>query len=475
MKKGMLKLFGGSALCLTFGLQCSTAFAQVITFTNPTPAANDFFGGNMATLGTDRVLIGAALDDAGATDAGAVYLFNLNGTLLVTFTNPTPATGDWFGSAIAAVGNDRVLIGADYGDAGMTNAGGAYLFDTNGILLTTFAKPAAAHQDFFGHAVAAVGNGAVLIGAYGDDTGASGAGAAYLFNTNGTLLTTFTNPTPAAGDFFGDSVAALGKDRVLIGAYGDDVGALDSGAAYLFGTNGTLLATFTNPTPAAGDNFGHSLVAAGTDKILIGAFSDNTGADDAGAAYLFNTNGTLLMTFTNPAPAAQDFFGCSLAAVGADRVLIGAYGDSTGASHAGTAYLFNTDGTLLMTFTNPAPAANDFFAGSLAAGVNQAIIGAHANAMGANNVGIAYLFNLPTASLSPLLSITQNPALTTLTVSWPVAAGNWVLENTNSLTVGGIIAWPQISPPYQTNSVTISVTFTNVTATGSQFFRLHNQ
>ena len=36
-----------------------------------------------------------------------------------------------------------------------------------------------------------------------DDTGATNAGAAYLFSTDGTLLTTFTNPTPADNDQFG--------------------------------------------------------------------------------------------------------------------------------------------------------------------------------------------------------------------------------------------------------------------------------
>jgi hypothetical protein len=54
-----------------------------------------------------------------------------------------------------------------------------------------------------------------------------------LFSTNGTLLT-LTNPAPAAADLFGVSVAAMGSDRVVIGAYFDDAGADDAGAAYLF-------------------------------------------------------------------------------------------------------------------------------------------------------------------------------------------------------------------------------------------------
>lgn len=68
-----------------------------------------------------------------------------------------------------------------------------------------------------------------------------------------TLLTVFTNPTPVTGDYFGSSVVAVGADRVLIAAPWDNTGATWAGAAYLFSLNGALLTTFTNPTPAAND------------------------------------------------------------------------------------------------------------------------------------------------------------------------------------------------------------------------------
>jgi hypothetical protein len=45
----------------------------------------------------------------------------------------------------------------------------------------------------------------------------------------------------------------LGPDKVLIGADGNDTGAIDAGAAYLFSTSGALITAYTNPTPAASD------------------------------------------------------------------------------------------------------------------------------------------------------------------------------------------------------------------------------
>ena len=118
-------------------------------------------------------------------------------------------------------------------------------------------------------------------------------GSAFAQGISVPLLTTFTNPTPVASDFFGESVAAVGSNRVLIGAFADNTGASAAGAAYLFSANGTLLTTFTNPTPAVSDIFGISVAAVGSDRVLIGAYRDDTRATDAGAAYLFRINGTL--------------------------------------------------------------------------------------------------------------------------------------------------------------------------------------
>jgi len=367
------------------------------TFTNPAPATTTWFGRNLAAVGSDRVLMGTPYHNAVAESVGVAHLFSTDGTLIATFTNPAPAGYDYFGSAVAAVGSDRVLIGAMSDGTDTLREGVAYLFSTEGKMLTTFTNPTPANSDFFGGGVGGVGNDRVLIGAPLDDTGAIDAGAAYLFSTNGTLLTTFTNPTPAVDDSFGWSVTGLGIDRVLVGAASDDTGATNAGAAYLFSTNGTLLTTFTNPTPAVDDWFGGSVAAVGTDRVLIGAFSDDRGATNAGAAYLFSTNGTLITTFTNPTPAVDDWFGGSVAAVGTDRVLIGAHGDNTGAAHAGAVYLFNTNGTLIATFTNPTPATDDYFGASVAAVGNDRVLTSSPNDdTGATNAGAAYLFSFET-------------------------------------------------------------------------------
>jgi hypothetical protein len=298
-------------------------------------------------------------------------------------------------------------------------------------LLTTFTNPNPAFQELFGSSVAAVGSDTVLIGAYFDDLSVEDAGAAYLFSTNGTLLTTFPNPTPAVGDFFGSSLTAVGKDLVLIGAYGEHTGGLYSGAAYLFSTNGTLLTTITNPTPTSSsfDHFGESVAALGSDRVLVGAYANSAGALNAGAAFLFDTNGTLLSTFNNPTPAYQDFFGSTVTAVGGDMVLIGSPQDSMGPPRTGLAYLFSTNGTVLTTITNPTPADFDYFGGSVAAlGSDRVLIGAHFDSSGGLYGGAAYLIALT----PPTLTIASAAAGHT-TISWMPNTPGFVLQETELL------------------------------------------
>jgi hypothetical protein len=431
--------FPGARLALSallfLMIQASSARAQnisftlVATFTNPAPANSDYFGRSVAAVGSDKVVIGAPLDDLRATDAGTAYLFSTNGALLTVFMNPTPAPGDNFGLAVSGVGSDKVLIGAYQDSTGATAAGAAYLFGTNGTLITTFTNPTPSALDNFGISLAAVGSDQVLIAAYNDNTGAFHAGAVYLFSAGGALLTTFTNPTPANNDNFGYSVAAVGSGNVLIGAPNDDTGATDAGAAYLFSTNGTLLTTFTNPTPAGSEFFGSSVAAVGLDKVLIGAWGDDTYAFNAGVAYLFGTNGTLLTTFTNPSPAFSGQFGWAVAGVGSDKVLIGSPLDDTGATNTGVSYLFSTDGAPLITFTNPIPVANNWFGYSAAAvDSNKVLISAFRDDTGATDAGAAYLFSfeVPTV-ITPRLSLWRT-ATNTLAVSWPSSSAGFILQ-----------------------------------------------
>jgi hypothetical protein len=77
----------------------------------------------------DKLLVGAHGDDAGGTDGGRAYLFHTNGSLITTLTNPASGISNWFGYSVAAPARDKLLVGAPNDDTDATNAGAAYGFD----------------------------------------------------------------------------------------------------------------------------------------------------------------------------------------------------------------------------------------------------------------------------------------------------------------------------------------------------------
>jgi serine/threonine protein kinase len=369
----------------------------LLTFQKPAPAEGDRFGQAVAPLDTRYVLVGAHYDSSRVPHAGAVYMFDaLTGNLVQQFHKPAPAKRDYFGFPVAGIGR-KVLVGAVGDRSASTNAGAVYLLDAlTGKLLLTLHNPRPNPNDNFGYSIALLG-GNVIVGAPGEDTDATNAGMAYVFDssTEGPPLVTFRNPKPGHSDEFGAAVAALGN-RVVIGAPGDDTDAADAGIAYLFnGSTGELLLAFHNPSPTGGSRFGYSIAATG-DALLIGAPGSDTGV---GAVHLFDGSaGALLLSLANPTSAKHDWFGHSVAVVG-NWALVGALYDDARGEDAGAAYLFDlATGSLVQTFENPSPRDGRWFGHSLAAVGSNVLIGAPGDDSQPAAPGAAYLFAGPATS-----------------------------------------------------------------------------
>ena len=154
-----------------------------------------------------------------------------------------------------------------------------------------------------GHSVAVEG-GLTVVGAYLDDLSGSNSGVVKVFDSvTGALLHVLANPTPAAQDHFGFSVAISGT-RVVVGANGDDTGATDAGSAYVYdlagGTPTVPVATLNNPGPAAGDEFGTWVAIDGTTAAIGAPFYD-TPQPDKGSVAIFADTITQPPTLSAPA------------------------------------------------------------------------------------------------------------------------------------------------------------------------------
>jgi hypothetical protein len=157
-----------------------------------------------------------------------------------------------------------------------------------------------------------------------------------------TLLQSISGPVTGAqaGAQLGWSVAVDGGFAV-VGAPYDDLVGNDAGVVKIFDTaTGALLHVIANPSPADSDTFGNSVAISGT-QMVVGASQDDTGASNAGSVYVYDLSGgtpVLKTTINNPFPNSQDFFGRSIAISG-NLVVVGAHQDDTGANNAGSAYV----------------------------------------------------------------------------------------------------------------------------------------
>ena len=261
--------------------------------------------------------------------------------------------------------------------------------------VTTFNDPTPTTQDHFGRAVEMHGN-RILVGAQNDDSLGIDVGQAHLFDTDGNLLQTFNDPTPTAGDFFGHIVSFDGN-RALVGAPHDDTFGEDVGQAHLFDmTTGSLLQTFDDPTPTVNGQFGWGVAIDGN-NVLVSA--DRSNAEE-GRAYLFDaTTGDLLHTFADPTPTNGDQFG-HFAAIDGDYVVVGTPRDGTQGYRVGQVHVFDTvTGNLLRTIDNPSPEPDDHFGHSVWVDGNNVLVGAWGDDTLGTNVGQAYLFDAVTGDL----------------------------------------------------------------------------
>jgi hypothetical protein len=232
---------------------------------------------------------------------GAAYVFRDDGagnwTQIAKFTANDAMPNDHFGISVAIDGT-TALVGAYFNSMAAPLGGAVYVFEEDAGTWSQVDKLTASDASFnarFGTSVALNGDTAV-IGAPGDADGGVSAGAAYAFRREASMNMEFQEVDKLVADdaepnkLFGYSVS-LSDEDVVVGAYQDDENGLASGSGYLFkeGAAGNwnqltkLLASDGAPTDALGWSVGISDGIA-----LVGAPLSNSGATDAGAAYLYN-------------------------------------------------------------------------------------------------------------------------------------------------------------------------------------------
>jgi hypothetical protein len=312
-------------------------------------------------------------------------------------------------------------------------------------ILYTLESPNSEFGSYFGEAVSGAGDlnndgrDDIIVGAPGEDAGASNVGRVYLFSGNqGTLIRELESPNPTAGGRFGCSVSGAGDvdgdgdDDVLAGAYFEDGGASNSGRAYVFsGATGALLRTLQSPNAETGGSFGSAVSGIGdvnndaVGDLVIGAYGEGGPAPPFGNVYVFSgKDGALLHTLRSPDTLSYGQFGKSVSGAGdvnsdgSPDIIIGARWEEVGATEAGRSYVFSgLTGTVLQTLVSPNPVAGGEFGSAVSGagdvdddGYDDVIVGAVYEDAASQRVGRAYVFSGQGGSL--VLSL-QSPSTQT--------------------------------------------------------------
>jgi hypothetical protein len=168
-------------LLIPAGLHAAPPFPE---FVDPNPNPGNLFGATVVALSTGNVVITAPFDDAGGSDAGAVYLFNgATGALISTLTGST--ANDQVGSSgVTALSNGNYLVRSEFWDnGGATDAGavtwGSGTTGISGVVSASNSLVGSTANDVVGgRGVTALNNGNYVVPSPNwDNGGAADAGA----------------------------------------------------------------------------------------------------------------------------------------------------------------------------------------------------------------------------------------------------------------------------------------------------------
>jgi hypothetical protein len=333
--------------------------------------ATDNKTGSDVAVGCGKIVVGQR---GYSSERGRAYVYDLDGTNELIIESPV-TSNDFFGESVA-IGHGKIVVGAHGNDTLASGAGAAYIFDLDGTNQIKLTASDGSGGDGFGRRVD-IGCGKIAI------TG-SGAGAGYLYDMDGTNEIILESPV---AEYFTEADIAIGNGRVVLG---NKNGNSFQGTAYVYDLQGNHLFTLNASDAASSDNYGES-VAIGSGKIVIGAPGDNS---SNGSAYIYNLDGSGEIKITGNLNAGSARFGdYGLIDVGCGRIIVGSRRDT---SFNGRAYIFDLNGNPITNFTASGFGIDaGFTSGGVAIGDGKIVIGSQDINNSGTDEGRAFVYDTP--------------------------------------------------------------------------------
>lgn len=263
-------------------------------------AGSDDHFGYSVSIDANTIVVGAP---GTADSTGAAYVFDYNGVSwgykqTLNYSGPDYFNGgDMFGNSVAVDG-DVIVVGAKWDtlfnpwtEDGYRE-GSVFVFRLSGGIWSLEQKIGGANRlDQVGYSVAVSGD-TFVTGVHEYDYGANTrAGAAFVYKWGGSSWVkeaTLYSSDPNISYKFGNSVAIDGNS-IIVGEILYDGKASNSGAAFLFEKNGSSWSQgeiMEDPNGSENDYFGYSVAIDG-ELAITGAYKDDGGETDSGAAFIF--------------------------------------------------------------------------------------------------------------------------------------------------------------------------------------------
>jgi len=282
----------------------------------PEPSNNAWFGCAVAISG-DVIVVGERYaDPEGVKGAGRAHIFDSDGNHIATLQAPEPEANNMFGDSVDTDGEIVVV-----GEFTVTSLGGVFLFDTDGNYIASIQDPELQISDGFGVPVAVNGDIMVVGACVATVEGLQTAGKAYIFDYEGNPVATLQSPEPQELVYFGFPLDVSGE-IVVVNEWRATVEGKDlAGRAHIYDTEGNYKAILQAPEPEENAMFGNSLAVSGN-IIAVGEPQRDGETSDEGSAYIFDSDGGLIAILQSPEPYPGAEFGWSVA-VSEDTVAVG--------------------------------------------------------------------------------------------------------------------------------------------------------
>ncbi len=439
-------LFTGSAWIFDAAPGAPSGTPSVIVANPADAGADDRFGLDVAVSG-NYMVIGSRDDDIGANaNQGSAYVFERASpsspwVQVAKLTANDGGAGDELGERVAIDGNTIVL------SATINNAarGAAYVFVRNaaGVWVQTqkLLADSPTPGDRFGNDIDIQGS-TMVIGAFLDD---GQRGSAFVFTRDGfgswNRQAKLQNAGSALFDFAGTSVA-LDGDKIAIGVPGVFVGSSDNrGVVSVFVRSGfdwILTYQFT-PDDTTTDAYFGEYVDIENDTLLVGAWGQRIDGVRTGAAYVYSLAGNTLVQqarLAAPDRIADDRFGNRVVLRGDTAVIGSPLHDQGGSTDSGAAYVYSRIGSS-WTFRQKLSAfdfdSNDIFGQGLEIDGSTVLVGAGQRLVNANaQQGAVYAIPLRNQCVSHVHNLTLNVNYPSIAAALAAASSGHQIGATSS-------------------------------------------